>query len=183
MRKKQPKNPPMPKWIWQLKPGILKAPEKHLLSYIWYFGCKGCCKWNYYLAKLHSVSQSTIKRRLMKLHKLHLVAIVNPHYKRRKIYRLPYWTMQIWLTKKHEWEELTGSSQVSYIYYLLGLSCLKDKTRQSLSLSEPAKGGTEEQKHQGFALKPNDPISSSTVDREKLKEYKKKSGILWNKKI
>jgi len=106
----------MPKWIWQLSPKILPTATKQLLSYIWWFGDKGCPKWNWYLAKREKISPRQLRRRLLKLHQLHLIAIINPHYKRRRLYRLPYFDIKVWYREMARWKDLTGGTQMTYIY-------------------------------------------------------------------
>lgn len=162
----------MPKWLWQLSPKILNYQTKHLLSYIWWYGDKGCNKWNWYLAKRARCSDRTIRRRLNKLHVLHLVCVVNPHYKRRRIYRLPYFSHVVWQNKRAEYIKLTGRTQMTYIYDLVEVDMYKT-TYPPATNRKGIAGGDE--KFVSGALPPNPPAGQYTAKQKRYRLDREKS--------
>jgi hypothetical protein len=109
---KRKKRKPMPKWIWQLNCQILNYKLKHLLSYIWWCGDKGCRDWNYRIAKRFTVSDRTIRRWIKALADMRLIYINFPCKRSRTIYRRPYFSMDMWLFKRGLIKELPKKKQV-----------------------------------------------------------------------
>ena len=106
----------MPKWIWQLPKSTLNWQTKRFLAYIWWCYDIGCHDWNYSLAKRFKVSRATVKRWLAKLKKLHLINVQSPGLRTRTIYRMPYFSREIWLVKSGLKDPNPCGSKMSHIY-------------------------------------------------------------------
>jgi len=92
----------MPHWLWAIHPNMLTWKDKHFLSYLWWCGNHGAHSWNYRLAKMFKCSERTIRRRLQKFKKLHLIHIGHPQDRGRTIWANPYYSHEVWLQKATE---------------------------------------------------------------------------------
>ena len=106
----------MPKWIWQLPKKTLNFQEKRFLAYIWWCYDKGCHDWNWSLASRFKVHRRTIKRWLFKVKKLRLVNVQSPGLKTRTIYRMPYFSREMWLLKSGLKDPHPCGTKMSHIY-------------------------------------------------------------------
>lgn len=65
----------MPQRLWNLNEPGLNYQQKHLLSFIWACGSRGCVCWNCRLAKRFHRDSRTIRRWISNLHHLGLISI------------------------------------------------------------------------------------------------------------
>jgi len=77
----------MPKWIWNVAPGILNWQQKYFLSFIWSCDDTGLRSWNYYIAQKYHVSPRTIRRWITRLRRLDFIYVNYPSTTHRTIYR------------------------------------------------------------------------------------------------
>lgn len=111
-RKRHPK---MPHWLWVIHPKMLTWKDKHFLSYLWWTGDHGAHSWNYRLAKMFHCSSRTIRRRLQKFKKLHLIHIGHAQDRGRTIWANPYYSHEVWLSKATKAQRHQGGTKLATI--------------------------------------------------------------------